>query len=55
MKDLGLIQRFGRGINIAREAMCRNGNPPLEFDVDAAHVRCVLRKKATAKIASACN
>jgi ATP-dependent DNA helicase RecG len=48
MKDLGLIQRFGQGINTARQAMRQNGNPPIEFDIDAAHVRCVLRKKTAA-------
>jgi ATP-dependent DNA helicase RecG len=48
MKDLGLIQRFGQGIHVAREAMRHNGNPPIEFDVDTTHVRCVLRKKPNA-------
>jgi ATP-dependent DNA helicase RecG len=48
MKDLGFIQRFGQGINAAREAMRQNGSPPIEFDVDNTHVRCVLRKKTSA-------
>jgi ATP-dependent DNA helicase RecG len=48
MKDLGLIQRFGQGINAAREALRQNGNPPIEFEVDNTHVHCVLRKKTNA-------
>jgi ATP-dependent DNA helicase RecG len=46
MKNLGLIQRFGQGINTAREAMRQNGNPPIAFDATGGMVRCALRKKA---------
>jgi len=47
MKNLDLIQRFGQGIHIAREAMMKNGNPPIEFDTRYNHVRCILRRKDT--------
>jgi hypothetical protein len=34
MRCLGYAQHFGVGIQIARDALARNGNPPLEFRVD---------------------
>ena len=43
LRTYGLIQSFGVGLNIAREEMKRNGNPPLEFQRDSSFVRCILR------------
>lgn len=43
MKNLGYVQRFGVGIQIARREMEKNGNPPLEFVTEAGHVLAVLR------------
>jgi ATP-dependent DNA helicase RecG len=43
MKTFGLVQRFGRGIAIARDEMKRNGNPEPEFTADQGKVSCVLR------------
>jgi ATP-dependent DNA helicase RecG len=43
-KTLGYIQKFGVGIQLARTVMERNGNPPLEFEVDQGFVKCILRK-----------
>jgi ATP-dependent DNA helicase RecG len=31
MRNLGLVQRFGVGIQLANAALERNGNPPIEF------------------------
>jgi ATP-dependent DNA helicase RecG len=45
MKNTGIIQRFGFGLQWARDTMKDNGNPPIEFDVDNSFVRCVLRKR----------
>lgn len=45
LKTLGFIQQFGRGIIIARKAMERNDNPPLELAPDIHFVVCTLRKK----------
>ena len=45
MKELGLIQRFGYGIPTARQEMARNGNPPIDFQVQDAHVAVILRRK----------
>ena len=45
MKTFGIIQRFGRGINIARDEMKRNGNPEPEFTADNARVSCILRAR----------
>lgn len=45
MKNLGYVQRFGVGIQIARREMERNGNPPIEFVVEDAHILAILRRK----------
>ncbi|MCA1670807.1 MAG: putative DNA binding domain-containing protein [Actinobacteria bacterium] len=43
MRNLGYVQRFGAGLQIARAAAERNGNPPVEFDVDASYIGLTLR------------
>ncbi|MCB1032422.1 MAG: putative DNA binding domain-containing protein [Acidobacteria bacterium] len=43
MKNLGYVQRFGVGIEIARRELERNGNPPLEFEVQPNHVLAIVR------------
>ena len=43
MRHLGYAQHFGVGIQIAREALARNGNPPPEFQIDTG-VMAILRK-----------
>jgi ATP-dependent DNA helicase RecG len=43
LRALGFVQRFGFGIETARKAMRDNGNPEIEFHVDASFVRVVLR------------
>ena len=43
MYRLGFAQRFGLGLQIAREAMQLNGNPPIEFDFASTHVTVTLR------------
>jgi len=45
LKTFGYIQRFGRGIAIARRELESNGNPPLKFDVDQSAVVCIIGKK----------
>ena len=45
MKTFGLVQVFGRGIAIAHDEMKKNGNPDIEFAIDEANVRCILRNK----------
>ncbi len=44
MRCLGYVQRFGVGIQIARDALARNGNPPLEFRVDPRTVIATIRR-----------
>jgi ATP-dependent DNA helicase RecG len=46
LKNLGYVQKFGVGIQIARKELERNGNPPLEFVVEAAHILAVVRRRA---------
>ena len=43
MKVLGLVQRFGSGIGVARDLCAANGNPPIEFDVTREYVRATVR------------
>ncbi|MCL2747291.1 MAG: putative DNA binding domain-containing protein [Oscillospiraceae bacterium] len=43
MKTYGIVQRFGRGITIARGEMKKNGNPEPEFAADHSIVSCILR------------
>ncbi len=38
MKELGYVQRFGFGLQIAKSELQKNGNPPLEFQIEDAHV-----------------
>ncbi|QSJ18065.1 putative DNA binding domain-containing protein [Nostoc sp. UHCC 0702] len=45
MKNLGYVQRFGLGIQLARQQLQNNGNPPLEFTVEDAHVLVTLKRK----------
>jgi ATP-dependent DNA helicase RecG len=44
MKDLGYVQRFGIGIDLARKEMAKNGNPPLEFQVEDAFIAAILKR-----------
>ena len=43
MRVLGLVQRFGAGLNVARRELAANGNPPLEFDANPNYVRVTVR------------
>ena len=45
MKNLGYVQRFGIGIQVARRELERNGNPPLDFIVEDTHVLAIVRKQ----------
>lgn len=44
MKVLGYVQRFGVGIQIAREELKKNGNPMPEFTVEPTHVLATIRR-----------
>jgi ATP-dependent DNA helicase RecG len=50
LKTLGFVQRYGIGIQIAQNAMKRNGNFPIEFKVNQSIVVCILRKKPEAAL-----
>jgi len=43
MKDLGLIERFGVGIGLARRSLRRNGNPEPEFTITPTNVLVTVR------------
>jgi ATP-dependent DNA helicase RecG len=43
MKALGFVNRFGRGVVRAQEALNRNGNQPAEFLFDANYVLALIR------------
>ncbi|GHV93084.1 hypothetical protein AGMMS50268_35870 [Spirochaetia bacterium] len=44
-KSLDYVQHYGIGLQVAQEEMKRNGNPPLEFEVDQSFVNVILRGK----------
>jgi len=45
MRHLGLAQRFGVGLEIARQYLAKNGNPDPEFRVTETHVLVVVRRR----------
>ena len=45
MVQLRLIERFGVGIQIAKEQLAANSNPALEFDVNQQHVLAIVRSR----------
>jgi ATP-dependent DNA helicase RecG len=45
MVQLRLIERFGVGIQIAKEQLHANGNPALEFEVNQQHVLAIVRSR----------
>lgn len=45
MRALGFVQRFGVGITLARQSLARNGNPSLQFQVNATHVLAVVGRR----------
>ena len=48
MATLGYVNRFGRGVIRAQEALARNGNPSAAFELaDPANVLAVIRSKPT--------
>ena len=40
---LGFVQRYGFGIPIARRALQKNGNPPLEFSIQPEFIGVTVR------------
>ena len=44
MRNLGFVQRFGVGIQIARQSLVDNGNPGADFDVQENHVLAIVRR-----------
>jgi len=45
MRNLGFVQRFGVGIQIARRQLADNGNPVPEFTVQPNHVLVTVRRQ----------
>jgi ATP-dependent DNA helicase RecG len=45
MKNLGYVQRFGIGIQLARRELKKNGNPDLEFVVEDSYLLAIVRKR----------
>lgn len=46
MKALGYVNRFGRGVLRAQEALLRNGNPEAIFEFDSGYVLATIRRAA---------
>ncbi|MBN8729185.1 MAG: putative DNA binding domain-containing protein [Acidobacteria bacterium] len=45
MKNLGYVQRFGAGFEIARSALIQNDNPPLEILVEDTYIAVIIRSR----------
>ncbi len=45
MKILGYVQRFGIGIQVARDELKKNGNPPLEFKVEPTNIMATIGRR----------
>jgi ATP-dependent DNA helicase RecG len=45
MKALGFVHKFGSGLERARSALARNGNPHFELTVEASHLLVSLRPR----------
>ena len=45
MRNLGYVQRFGIGIQLARKELEKNGNPPPDFLVDDSQILVTLRSR----------
>jgi len=46
MKALGYVNRYGRGVIRAREALEKNGSPDAEFEFDSGFVLATIRRRA---------
>ncbi len=46
MRVLNYVQRFGAGFPIVRRELERNSNPPLEHEVESAHILVRVRRRA---------
>lgn len=46
MRNLGFVQQFGIGIEIARRELQSNGNPPPKFNVEDTYVLVTVRRRA---------
>jgi ATP-dependent DNA helicase RecG len=49
MKNLGYVNRFGYGIQRAESALSKNGNPPLEFEIDDRSFLVKIRRRQPLK------
>ncbi|MGH8904401.1 MAG: ATP-binding protein, partial [Egibacteraceae bacterium] len=47
MKQLGYVNRFGRGIGLAQRLLERNGNPRAEFEVEDTYWGVTVRTGAS--------
>ena len=45
LRNLGFVQRFGVGIEIARKTLSENGNPELTFSVEDNHILATVRNR----------
>jgi len=45
MKNLGYIQKFGIGIQLARKELDKNGNPELNFQAEDTHLLAIVRRR----------
>jgi ATP-dependent DNA helicase RecG len=45
LKNLGYVNRYGRGVVRAQEALLANGSAPAEFQFDPGYVLAIVRRR----------
>ena len=45
IKNMGFMQKFGRGLVTVREELKSNGNPPADFDISENFVSVTIKKR----------
>ena len=45
MRNLGYVQKFGMGLELARSELRKNGNPEVQFDIKPNFIFCILRPR----------
>ena len=45
IKNMGFMQKFGRGLVTVREELNNNGNPPADFDISENFISVTIKKR----------
>lgn len=45
LRDLGFVQRFGQGLHVAQAELQKNGNPPLDWELETTATMVRVRRR----------